>query len=742
MRNIIFILSCLIVFVGCKEDDRYTSENCGLVRLNLALDDEVTVVSRGNIGIDESNALKSNSKVRIYKGGKLVAKYKGIPDEGVVLPLGDDYSTLIVAGDSVPASFDKRYFKGTQTFSVERKEMNDVNVECRIANTLVDIVFDESWSSYISEGKVDVVVDGVSGEEGKLSYIWGEELKTGYFSVMKEKPVLHFLFSGKSLSGKPFSNKEYVLSNVKESTKYTLTYVPKEGEPIEGNEGGAFFEIKIKENPLHEVKDEVAIYQRPLIKAVNGNEEIDFSKDLFVETGSTISPIFTFSGSTALSSVVIESDIFPALGFEKTSVDVISESQSLVDKGFGVELSADGKRVVLAWNNLLDNFLKQDGIINIKYLVTDTYDSMAEGNVAKSRELVCRINVSNSNVTAVEIPNRYDIWSYKATLYGANIEGKTPTGKMYFKYCSKEDGQWSELVEATSEDGYYKSEITGLKPGKTYQYQIFEDDKPSGVICEFTTEAPVQLPNAGFEKWSGTVPRYIFGEGESMFWDSGNHGSQKVNTNVTEQDSSTKNSGTYSAKLTSLFANMFGFGQFAAGNIFIGKYLETVMEGLTGHGVLGLGRPFTSRPIALRGYVKYISGNVDKGGDKISNNTPDQGIIYMALTDDRGPAYEHGGEKWSFIIKTKDKQFFSKDNENVIAYGENVWTESTVGEGMHEFVIYFDYDEKTDGKTRIPTRLLLVAAASRYGDYFQGSTSSRMWLDDLELIYDESELTR
>lgn len=742
MKNIIFILSCLIFFVGCKEDDRYSSGNCGLVRLNLALDDEVTVASRGNIGIDESNALKSNSKVRIYKNDKLVAKYKGITDEGVVLPLGDGYSTLIIAGDSVPASFDKRYFKGTQTFSVERKEMNDVNVECRMANTLVDIVFDESWSSYISEGKVDVVVDGVSGEEGKLSYIFGGELKTGYFSVMKEKPVLHFLFSGKSLSGKPFSNKEYVLSDVKESTKYTLTYVPKEGEPIEGNEGGAFFEIQINENPLYEVNDEVAVYQRPIIKAVNGNEEIDFSKDLFVETGSTISPIFTFSGSTALSSVVIESEILPDLGFEKTSVDVISERQSLVDKGFGVELSADGKRVVLAWNNRLDDFLKQDGIINIKYLVTDTYDSIAEGNVAKSRELTWRINVSNSNVTAVEVPYRYDIWSYKATLYGTNLEGKTPTGKIYFKYCSKENGQWSELVEATFEEGYYKSEITGLKSGKTYQYQIFEDDKPSGVICEFTTETPVQLPNAGFENWSGTVPRYIFGDGESMFWDSGNHGSQKVSLNVTEQDASIKNSGTYSAKLTSLFANKFGIGQFAAGNIFIGKYLETVMDGITGHGVLGIGRPFTSRPIALRGYVKYISGNVDKGGDKISNNTPDQGIIYMALTDDRGPAYEYGGEKWSFIIRTKDKQFFSKDNENVIAYGENVWTESTVGEGMHEFVIYFDYDEKTDGKTRIPTRLLLVAAASRYGDYFQGSTSSRMWLDDLELIYDESELTR
>ncbi len=114
----------------------------------------------------------------------------------------------------------------------------------------------------------------------------------------------------------------------------------------------------------------------------------------------------------------------------------------------------------------------------------------------------------------------------------------------------------------------------------------------------------------------------------------------------------------------------------------------------------------------------------------------------MALTDDRGPVYEYGGEKWSFIIRTKDSQFFSKENENVIAYGEEVWTASTPGEGMQEFVIRFNYDEKSDGKTRIPTRLLLVAAASRYGDYFEGSTGSTMWLDDLELIYEESELTK
>ena len=152
------------------------------------------------------------------------------------------------------------------------------------------------------------------------------------------------------------------------------------------------------------------------------------------------------------------------------------------------------------------------------------------------------------------------------------------------------------------------------------------------------------------------------------------------------------------------------------------------------------GRPVTSRPLALRGYIKYVSGKVDKGGDKIANGSQDVGIIYMALTDGEGEA--HGNSHWSFIIKTKEQHFFDKNAENVIAYGEKTWEQSTEGEGMIPFEIRFDYNAKQNGKTRIPNRILIVAAASKFGDYFQGSTGSTMWLDDLELIYEGSKLSK
>ena len=100
------------------------------------------------------------------------------------------------------------------------------------------------------------------------------------------------------------------------------------------------------------------------------------------------------------------------------------------------------------------------------------------------------------------------------------------------------------------------------------------------MVCRFTTEKAAQLPNAGFEKWHGSKPTYVYESGGTMFWDTGNHGSQKAGTDITTADGSVKHGGSYSAKLESKFASMLGIGQFAAGNVFSGKYLATNMDGV------------------------------------------------------------------------------------------------------------------------------------------------------------------
>ncbi|MCD8261594.1 MAG: PCMD domain-containing protein, partial [Bacteroides sp.] len=61
-----------------------------------------------------------------------------------------------------------------------------------------------------------------------------------------------------------------------------------------------------------------------------------------------------------------------------------------------------------------------------------------------------------------------------------------------------------------------------------------------------------------------------------------------------------------------------------------------------------------------------------------------------------------------------------------------ITSESTSGDAFNSFDILLDYKSLD----RIPTHIIVVCTASKYGDFFTGSTSSILWLDDFELIYE------
>jgi hypothetical protein len=48
------------------------------------------------------------------------------------------------------------------------------------------------------------------------------------------------------------------------------------------------------------------------------------------------------------------------------------------------------------------------------------------------------------------------------------------------------------------------------------------------------------------------------------------------------------------------------------------------------------------------------------------------------------------------------------------------------------FEIELDYR----ATNRVPTYIMIVASASKYGDYFTGGVGSVLYIDDLELLYD------
>lgn len=732
-KEILLIISLASLLGACRQEERYLDEGKGMLCLQVTMDETVNVISRASVGSEEAEALKEDCKVRIYENDKLIRKYSSwsaVPEK-IDLAAGSDYKVRVVAGDSVSASFDKKYYEGGEPFSVTNGNTTSVEVNCNIVNTLVKVSFTEEMKTYLSSGNVNVAVDA---NEGGLDYAWSEknqDVPVGYYMLPNGKEYLTCVFTATTKNGKKITQTD-VIQAAKSSTLYTLTYAPSTETPERPtDEGGGFFTLKVDETPLKTQEEEVNIYRRPVVKVMSDGAEVSTDAPWFISLNATVSPEMTLTGSSVLTTATAEGSLLEKLGFQG-SIDLLSEetASSLQQKGITLTVPAQlsGRQIVMNWGNSWTELLKEEAIYSLKYTLADEN--------GKQSTLDWEIVVSDMDVQTTDIP-RFETWADRTVFYGEVIDSHTPAAgaAFSFQYRKKGDGTWSQSVPATLSGQTIKSDVVkGLTPGTTYEYRILEDTKISNIVCEVTTEEALALPNSSFENWSGDVPKLIYGEGESMFWDSGNHGSQKVSKNVTAPDSNVKHSGSYSAKLSSIYANMLGIGQFAAGNIFIGQYLETQMDGLTGHGVLGLGRPFASRPLALKGYIRYVSGIVDKGGDKIPNETQDKGIIYAALTD--GDGEEYNGTYWSFVIKTKESKFFDKDGANVVAYGDKVWESSTEGEGMHEFIIRFDYKSKE----RIPNRIMLVAAASQFGDYFQGSTSSVMWLDDLELIYEESKL--
>ena len=129
-------------------------------------------------------------------------------------------------------------------------------------------------------------------------------------------------------------------------------------------------------------------------------------------------------------------------------------------------------------------------------------------------------------------------------------------------------------------------------------------------------------------------------------------------------------------------------------------------------------------------------------GSAISAGDPDSGIIYIALGDwtpeEFGVSYDGetvGTQEMPICVDTRDaKTFFDKNSDAVIAYGELILDETVPD--WTEFTISLDY-ARYDRLEAKPTHIVVICTSSRFGDYFIGSTGSRMWVDDLELLYDK-----
>ena len=346
-------------------------------------------------------------------------------------------------------------------------------------------------------------------------------------------------------------------------------------------------------------------------------------------------------------------------------------------------------------------------------------------------------------------------WTTEAYITSLGVSGMDNG----FFYREKGKSEWIAVSEndIISDGGTFTAHIRGLKAETDYEVYAFCGSDETAV-SEFCTDKAEKIPNGSFEYASKVEgkdyykfydPNCGVADGSYMFWGSGNgegnegvSGSANMGIIITYIDTNEKVDGKQSVRAqTSQMA-----GILAAGNLFAGQF-----DGLVGTsgGRVNFGRPWTTRPRAVKLYCKYSTGTMDiikgspAGVTLVKGETYDRAELKFALG--YWDYKKYGGSKNSPVhVNTTDPSTFIDFNtdpctiangsliihhDGYILNGEakvskqtNSWLEYTIP------LNYRDIDT-------LPTHIIVSCAASQFGDYFSGCSSSKLWLDKVELIY-------
>ena len=394
--------------------------------------------------------------------------------------------------------------------------------------------------------------------------------------------------------------------------------------------------------------------------------------------------------------------------------------------------------------------------MNLKYTIKDG-DISFTLFVDYDTEIKDDIIIFEPVSTGLAASSPFEIWAKRATVH-ADVDASESEGKsIQFSYSSN-GTNWTTVDGVNDSEGTWKAELTGLVPSTQYSYRLLIDGTQVGDELTFTTEAAPSIPNGSFEYTSKVTgqsfdkfydPSCGVEEGMYKFWASGNgdeqmDGSASMSTVITVVDTNEKYDGKQSVCAQS--QNAAGIGMLAAGNLFTGQFAGLV--GTEG-GKVNFGRPWTSRPTAMTLYCKYTTDKMNliknhPEGMTLTSDMYDRAQIKVAIGTWNYKTYK-GDPNSPVQVNTTDKSTFvdfytdgsTIANGDLIIYNDgysvnNASKVNATTSGWIKYTIPLDYRNLN----AYPTHIIVSCASSQFGDYFSGCSSSKLWIDKVELVYE------
>ena len=427
----------------------------------------------------------------------------------------------------------------------------------------------------------------------------------------------------------------------------------------------------------------------------------------------------------------IASGFEPSLGWSFSGT--LKKNGSAFSKTGEIPAVEGGKRYRL---NL--KYSEKDGLLAFELLVDDSTNNIYDNIIFEGTS------------TGIAESSRYEIWAGHFTAHADVDEDQYDKDKVFFEVREKGTDDWRRVTSVRDSEGTFSALVSGLTPATEYEYRLALTSLESGeeeilpAQTNVITDKAAPVPNGGFETTSNAesskyMSFYDPASGDetlkTQWWGNGNEGATLVGSSsvICYPDASSFKEGAQSVCLQSRWIAV----KFAAGNLFSGHFGKLI--GTTG-GTVYFGRPFTARPTALRFWMKYSGGvinressNVPEGGKK---GNYDKASIRIALGT--WDFKKYGGDADSPVMfDTTDPSTFVdfSTDASTIAFGEKLVSSDeslNVAKDWIQVTIPLEYSNVTT----YPTHIIISCAASMYGDYFSGYDNSKLWLDGMELLYE------
>lgn len=386
---------------------------------------------------------------------------------------------------------------------------------------------------------------------------------------------------------------------------------------------------------------------------------------------------------------------------------------------------------------------------DFKFTVTDN----------AGQETVITLKYVKTVVSPITYNNNADLWANTAS-FTLNIPADATSVSVQYKKSTASDTEWqtaeitgnntkaeikpdwgtqftaADWTTPNSVQPFWRiTEGTGVFANNTYDYKLTVDG--TEYKGQFTTKTDQIIPEGNMENTA--LPCFILQDASktSETWGSGNN---KVLSACWLCQQADGNSGKC-AYLTSGTQNTYVFGKLlTAGNLFFGQFTQNSTGGDVRFGQI---YPWKSRPSAMRVSYKAEVDNVDYVNTtttvNIPKNSPDKARIFVAVVDWTGPhtvtsTLEVKSGLPATVIGSWDPETTTDPGEGkIIGYG-SLWIEKgkTDWQTIDIPINYYDKTAKpTDGKYS----LVISCACNAYGEFFNGCSTNKLWVDDFEWVY-------